>query len=238
MKLKIYILLLSIYTISSTLYAQDNSLSFDANIGYEHTLTSGSNIHSEMVLDYTPLNWIEASAGIKISTKNINQLMAKGDFKWWTDDTRFIALRNQYLYSIYADDNLQSLSFGLAAVYDQEYFSIALGANYQFYTSFVNQSSSSRTYVWEPGITYDAKARIFPRSHIWNLEGEVTNCRDFVVERVYNPTFLLNGHYTFTLDDNSPLKLYSQAGFQPSGITHIAVNYYSFIFNIGVVCVF
>lgn len=236
MKLKIYILLFYLFALFSTAYTQEQTANFDANIGYEHTLTSGSAINSEMVIDYTPKRWAQLYGGIKVSTKNINQAMLKGDFKWWMNDSKFIALRSQNVYSIYANDNTQSLSIGVAAIYDQEYFSIALGGNYQMYTSIFNKNDNKKSFLWEPGITYDINARIFPKSHIWNIGGEVTNCRNFVIERVYNPSFLLNGHYTFSAENTNHLKVYSQVGFQPIGITHIAVNYYSLIINIGVIC--
>ena len=110
------------------------------------------------------------------------------------------------------------------------------GGYAQFHTNFVMKDGAERMYIWEPGLAYDFGARIFKKSHIWNLGLQVTNIRHFLVERSYSPNFIFNGNYRIRGEGDDHLNLMFEAGFQPSGILHIVTNYYSFFFNVGVTC--
>ena len=136
----------------------------------------------------------------------------------------------------YANDNLQSFNMSLILVYDQEYLYASFGGYAQFHTNFVMKDGAERMYIWEPGLAYDFGARIFKKSHIWNLGLQVTNIRHFLVERSYSPNFIFNGNYRIRGEGDDHLNLMFEAGFQPSGILHIVTNYYSFFFNVGVTC--
>ena len=205
-------------------------------LGYEHTQINGSNINTEMVGIYTPANWVDVYGGFHVSSRNLYQAAARGDFKWWIGETRNLALRNQYSYSAYADENFQNLNMSLMLVYDQEHLYAAFGGYAQFFTNFFIKDNTQRSYIWEPGLAYDFRTRIFKKSHIWNLGFQITNIRHFLVERSYSPNFILNGNYRICGEDNDHLNLLLEAGFQPSGIFHIVANYYSFFFNVGITC--
>ena len=105
-------------------------------LGYEHTQINGSNINTEMVGIYTPANWVDVYGGFHVSSRNLYQAAVRGDFKWWIGETRNLALRNQYSYSAYADENFQNLNMSLMLVYDQEHLYAAFGGYAQFFTNF------------------------------------------------------------------------------------------------------
>lgn len=205
-------------------------------IGYEHTQINASNFNTEMIGIYTPKQWVDIYGGFHVSTRNLYQVGARGDFKLWIGKTRNIALRNQYSYSAYANENLQNFNMSLLLVYDQEHLYASFGGYTQFFTNFFLKDGAQRTYIWEPGLAYDFRTRIFKKSHVWNLGLQITNIRHFLVERSYAPNFILNGNYRINGEGNDHLNLLLEAGFQPSGIFHIVANYYSFFFNVGVTC--
>lgn len=205
-------------------------------LGYEHTQISGSGINTEMVGIFSPRRWVDVYGGFHVSSRSLYQVGARGDFKWWLGESRNLALRNQYCYSAYANDNLQSFNMSLIVVYDQEYLYASFGGFAQFHTNFFMTDGAERMYIWEPGLAYDFRARIFKKSHVWNLGLQVTNIRHFLVERSYSPNFIFNGNYRIGGEGEDHLNLMFEAGFQPSGILHIVANYYSFFFNVGVTC--
>ena len=205
-------------------------------LGYENTQINSSMFNTEMVGIFTPDDWIDIYGGFHVSSRNLYQLAARGDFKWWVGKTRNIALRNQYTYSVYAKDNLQNFNMSLMLVYDQEHLYAAFGGYAQFFTNLFLSEGAQRTYIWEPGLAYDFRTRIFKKSHVWNLGLQVTNIRHFLVERSYSPNFIINGNYRIGGENEDHLNLMLEAGFQPSGILHLVANYYSFFFNVGITC--
>ena len=205
-------------------------------LGYEHTQIKGSTMNTEMVGIYSPTRWVDVYGGFHVSSRNLYQVGARGDFKWWIGETRNLTLRNQYSYSAYANENLQNLNMSLMLVYDQEYLYAAFGGYAQFFTNFFIKEGAQRTYIWEPGLAYDFQTRIFKKSHIWNLGLQITNIRYFLVERSYSPNVIFNANYRIGGENEDHLNLLFEAGVQPSGVFHIVVNYYSFFFNVGVTC--
>lgn len=225
------------YEMLSSTHQREETIYMLNSIEYEHTMTHGSNIGTEIQIDYTPAWWLSVRGGFHVSTRNLYQLAAKGNFKVLTDGNHSLVLRNQYTYSAYADDNMQNFNMLLAAAYDQEYFYIAIGGYAQFFTGISKQAEINRSYIWEPGLVYDIEARIFKKRHVWNLGLQITNMREFLIERVYNPNFIMKGNYRFGGDGSENLNLTVKAGLQPSGIMHMTANYYSFYLNVGISCV-
>ena len=205
-------------------------------IGYENTQINGSEINTEMAGIYSPTRWVDVYGGFHVASRNLYQIGARGDFKWWVGENRNLALRNQYSYSAYANENLQNFNMSLLLVYDQEHLYASFGGYAQFFTNFFLKDDAQRTYIWEPGLAYDFQTRIFKKSHIWNLGLQITNIRHLLVERSYAPNFIFNGNYRICGEGNDHLNLLLEAGFQPSGIFHIVANYYSFFFNVGITC--
>ena len=205
-------------------------------VGYENTQINGSEINTEMAGIYSPTRWVDVYGGFHVASRNLYQIGARGDFKWWVGENRNLALRNQYSYSAYANENLQNFNMSLLLVYDQEHLYASFGGYAQFFTNFFLKDGVQRTYIWEPGLAYDFQTRIFKKSHIWNLGLQITNIRHLLVERSYTPNFIFNGNYRICGEGNDHLNLLLEAGFQPSGIFHIVANYYSFFFNVGITC--
>ena len=203
---------------------------------YEHAQINGSEINTEMAGIYSPARWVDVYGGFHVASRNLYQVGARCDFKWWIGENRNLALRNQYSYNAYANENLQNLNMSLLLVYDQEHLYASFGGYAQFYTNFFLKDGVQRTYIWEPGLAYDFRTYIFKKSHIWNLGLQITNIRHFLVERSYAPNIIVNGNYRICGEDNDHLNLLLEAGFQPSGIFHIVANYYSFFFNVGITC--
>lgn len=209
----------------------------DFTLGYEHSQTQGSNFNTSMLFGYEGPRWVHATLGFRVSTINMYTFAARGDFRWWLGEKKrsCLTLRNQYIYSIYAADRMQDLNMALTVAYDHRYFYVGIGGYAHMFHPFGNGEGMKS--LWEPGLTYDLAARIFPKPHIWNLELQITNMRDFNIERAYAPNILLNGNYRIGGYDNEHLNLKLSAGFQPAGITHITANYYSFYFNATISCV-
>ena len=205
-------------------------------VGYENTQINGTEINTEMAGIYSPTRWVDVYGGFHVASRNLYQIGARGDFKWWVGENRNLALRNQYSYSAYANENLQNFNMSLLLVYDQEHLYASFGGYAQFFTNFFLKDGAQRTYIWEPGLAYDFQTRIFKKSHIWNLGLQITNIRHLLVERSYAPNFIFNGNYRICGEGNDHLNLLLEAGFQPSGIFHIVANYYSFFFNVGITC--
>lgn len=215
----------------------ENTMYLINTIEYEHSIINGSNATTEMMIDYTPSRRVSVRGGFHISTHNLYQLSAKGNFKLLTNNLHSLILRNQYVYSMYASDNIQNMNMSLAMAYDYEYCYIAVGGYAQFHTGITNKKGIKRNYIWEPGIVYDIEARVFKKQHVWNIGIQITNMREFLIEKLYNPNFLLKGNYRFGGEGSNHLNLMLKAGFQPGGMLHMTTNYYSFYFNIGISCV-
>ena len=75
---------------------------------------------------------MELLGGISVNTWNIYTASLRGDFRWWVSESRNLAIRNQYLYNVFVDNNFQRFNMSLALAYDQEYFYIAAGGYAQF----------------------------------------------------------------------------------------------------------
>lgn len=205
-------------------------------LGYNHSLTNGHGVLADIALNYTPRRWVELFGGISVNTWNMYTASLRGDFRWWLSDSRNLAIRNQYLYNIYVDDNFQRFNMSLALAYDQEYFYIAAGGYAQFFTPIFSKLSE-RSYIWEPGFIYDIRTRIFKKNHVWNLGLQVTNILPFVIERSYIPIFVLNANYRLLGEGENNFNIFAQLACQPAGIFHISANYYSVFFKIGLSCV-
>ncbi len=223
-----------IYLDRITAKEEKNLLKMD--IGYEYTLTNRSAVYTQMMLEMRLKQWVDFYAGFHVATDDLYQFAVRGDFKYHFGPTRYLGLRNQYVYSLYAGDNLQKMNMALAAVYDQEYFSIAVGAYTQFFSPIVMGNGAARTFIWEVSPVYDINARIFKKAHRWNLGVQITNMRDFALERMYNPNFIINGNYRFAGEGIDNLNLLWKIGAQPTGIMHIAANNYSLYLQLGIVC--
>lgn len=208
-----------------------------SGLSYEHTLVHGSTGAAGLLVGYSPAGWTDLSGGVSVSSANLYRVAVRGDFKWNFHTHHYFGISNRYLYSVYAGDNLQNFNAALALFYNQDYFHFAIGGCLQLFAGITSGNSSAGGYLCEPGIVYDIEARIFRSEHIWNIGLQITNMRRFLIERMYNPNFVLKGNYRFGGYGSDNLNLIVEAGFQPAGIMHIAANYYSFFFNVGISCV-
>ena len=205
-------------------------------LGYNHSLTNGHGVLADISVNYAPRKWVELLGGISVNTWNIYTASLRGDFRWWVSESRNLAIRNQYLYNVFVDNNFQRFNMSLALAYDQEYFYIAAGGCAQFYTPSFSKSVDT-TYIWEPAVISDIRTRIFKKSHVWNLGLQVTNILPFVIERSYIPIFVLNANYRLLGAGENNFNIFAQLACQPAGIFHISANYYSVFFKIGLSCV-
>lgn len=215
--------------------SENNRPFMNVSLGYTYSLLHGHGILADIALDYTPRKWVEIFGGVNVNTWNIYTASVRGDFRWWLSDSENLAIRNQYLYNCFVDDNFQRFNMSLALAYDQEYFYIAAGGYLHFFTPIY--SSSNRSFVWEPGLVYDVRTRIFKKSHVWNLGVQITNILPFIVERFYAPIFVLNANYRLLGEGVNNFNLFAQLACQPSGIFHLSANYYSFYIKFGLSCV-
>lgn len=205
---------------------------FFTGVNYDLNLVDGSSGAIEMAVDYAPVRWLGLSGGFRISSSALYQASTRGDFRWNVNGSHALGFTNRYFYSVYGSNKFQDFNAVLAFLYDYDFFHLALGGYFQFFTGF-NIPSHSRSYIYEPGIVYDLEARIFKKEHIWNLGLQITNMRRFLIERMYSPNFIFKGNYRFGGYGSDNLNLMLEAGFQPAGLMHIVVNHYSFYFNIG-----
>ncbi|MFI3296039.1 MAG: hypothetical protein R3Y59_00230 [bacterium] len=236
MKTKQLILIIALCAVSIvSLQAENYRFKTDVNVGYEFLQSKGSSLNTEILLKNKFDNW-SLDVGTKITYDNLYVALLLEN-KLYSDDKRYTAIQTKFLGgNSYNNLDNYTQTIAISALYDQEYFSIALGllSTYNF-TDL--QVSNSKLYTRYNDFIYDINARIFKKDHIWNLGGQITNSRIFEVDKYYNPFFILNGEYKIKLNsEGERLRVYSRLGFQlqPVYIMNAPLDDVSVFFNIGV----
>lgn len=183
-----------------------SDLMFIGELGYEHHERYGNMVHSNMFLNWDATEWFSMLAGLRVTTNNLYNITIRGDFKLPLKDCRFIGLRNQYLYGLFAEDNFMDMNFSLAAFYEQEYFYIAAGAMTHFNTP-VSVKEGKRKYDWSLSWIYDLGVWCRVHNADWNIGIQFTDMRDFEISHCNNPSFIIRGKHLI-MPKNSPFGLF------------------------------
>ncbi len=171
-----------------------SDLMFIGELGYEHHERHGHLIQSNMYLQWEPVRWFTMLGGLRVTTNNLYNFSLRGDFKLPLKGYRFLGLRNQYLYGIFANDKYMDMNFSLAAFYEQEYLYLAAGAMTHFETP-IRVKEGSRSFDWFVNWIYDIA--VWSRVHDadWNIGVQFTNMRDFEISDCNMPSFILRGKH-------------------------------------------
>lgn len=236
MKTKQFILIIVLCAVSFvTLQAENYQFRTDVNVGYDFLQSRGSSLNTEILLKNKFSKW-SIDVGTKLSYDNLG-VVVLFENKLYSDDKRYTAIHTKLLArNSYKNLDNYTQTIAISALYDQEYFSIALGVQ-STYTLADLQMPESKLYSMYTDVVYDVNARIFEKEHIWNLGGQITNSRIFEVDKYYNPFFILNGEYKIKINsEGERLRLYSRLGFQlqPIYIMRAPLDDVSVFFNIGV----
>lgn len=168
------------------------NLLFTGALGYEHSLEHKHFVKSAIAFDWDAARWFQLNAGLRVTTRNIYNLTVKGDFRLPLKGNRFLALNNSYIYGIYADRNFMDFEIALVLRYEQNYFSISLGAMSHFQTPFIVKEGKRR-YDWATTWTYSLRGWLKPKDAEWNIGAEFTNVRPFQTDDGRCPSFILHG---------------------------------------------
>lgn len=178
-------------------------LAFIGELGYEHSERHGHLVQSTMQLQWDGARWFTMFAGLRVTTQNLYNLSLRGDFKIPFKGYRYLGLRNQYLYGIFANSNYMDMNFSLSAFYEQEYFYVAAGAMTHFVTP-ITVKEGTRSYDWYVSWTYDIRGWVQKHDARWNLGVQVTNMREMEISEGYMPSFVLRGSHLI-LPKSSPM---------------------------------
>jgi len=185
---------------------------FVADLGYEHSEENGHMALSQMRVKWDAARWFKLIAGLKVTTKNIYYFTARGDFKLPIDDTKYVGLRNQYIYNIFANKkNLSTMNvnMSLAADYSMDYLYIATGVMWNYKMPLVKEQAENIDGLgWHCSWTYELLLWARPKKADWNIGAEVSNMNSFSLQDWKSPVFTLRGTHTIMPKyDNTPFNI-------------------------------
>lgn len=170
---------------------------FVADLGYEHSMSNGHMALSQMRIKWDAAKWFRLTAGLKVTTKNIYYFTARGDFKLPIDETKYVGLRNQYIYNIYANaKNLSTmnLNMSIAADYSMDYLYIATGCMWNYKMPLVKEQAENIADLgWQCSWLYEILLWARPKKADWNIGAEVSNMNSFSMQDWKSPSFTIRG---------------------------------------------
>jgi len=173
---------------------------FVADLGYEHSMANGHMALSQMRIKWDAARWFRMTGGLKVTTKNIYYFTLRGDFKLPIDDTKYVGLRNQYIYDIFANRKRLStmdINMSLAADYSMNYLYIATGVMWNYKMPLIKEEAENISGLgWHCSWLYELLLWARPKSSPWNLGAEVSNINSFSMQDWKNPSFTLRGTHT------------------------------------------
>ena len=179
---------------------QKKNLMFVADLGYEHTEANGHLVLSQMRIKWDAAKWFKLTGGLKVTTKNIYYFTARGDFKWNIDDTKYLGLRNQYIYNIYANNkslSTMNLNMSLAADYKMDYLYVATGVMWNYKMPLVKEEAENiQNLGWQCSWLYEIQIWARPKKADWNIAVEFGNMHSFSMQDWLQPSFTLRGTHT------------------------------------------
>ena len=206
-----------------------NSLDARLLYGYNSTWENygGLSAYAKFKL---PSNFV-LSAGVSGLTSNVYNIAAQGEVLFPVKQAYLIYVTNQYLYRAFVSDNFQEFNAGLSVGFNMNYFGISLGNSFRFMSQFDTYTTEQIRYIVEPfNLIYSIEGEFRKRDSDWNIGLRISNLRQFMMERMYQPTFNVYGFYKVLPN----LKLYGEFGVEPAGIFNMAANSYDYYLQLGV----
>lgn len=176
------------------------SCMFVADLGYEHSEANGHMALSQMRIKWDAAKWFKLTAGLKVTTKNIYYFTAKGDFKLPIDETKYVGLRNQYIYNVFANNkqlSTMNLNMSIAADYSMDYLYIATGVMWNYKMPLVKaQAENISGLGWQCSWLYELLLWARPKKAPWNIGAGVKNMNSFSMQDWKSPSFTVRGTHT------------------------------------------
>lgn len=221
---------------------EKTNLMFVADLGYEHTEETGHFVLSQMRIKWDAAKWFRLTGGLKVTTKNIYYFTARGDFKLPIDETKYVGLRNQYLFNIYANSknlSTMNLNMSIAADYMMDYLYIATGAVWNYKMPLVKEETENiKGLGWHCNWIYEIQLWARPRKANWNIAVEFGNMHSFSIQDWLQPSFTLRGTHTVMPKYGVlPFKIIWEAECRTQ-ISNKTMNYNGANAKIGIECYF
>jgi len=179
---------------------QKTDCMFVADLGYEHSMSNGHMALSQMRIKWDAARWFRMIGGLKVTTKNIYYFTVRGDFKLPIDETKYVGLRNQYIYDIMANKKQLStmdINMSLAADYSMNYLYVATGVMWNYKMPLVSEQAENIDGLgWHCSWIYEVLLWARPKKADWNIGAEVSNMHSFSINDWKCPTFTLRGTHT------------------------------------------
>ena len=193
-------------------------LALDARMPNEHGLTLGYNIKGFINFAY--------------------QIALVKD---WNDKGLFY-LENRYLYRRFKAYGIQEFNGMLSLGYRNIHWDFKLGLCNRYMAAIPLRLDGGMGTIFEPmNVVFDLEYSLFPTApvknptsrfdllHSWNIGCGISNCREFIVERVTLFYYTLNGYYNI----NDKWRVLGEAGLHPAGVLNLSSQYNGFFINVG-----
>lgn len=171
------------------------------------------------------------SAGIDANLANVYSAIAKGKLIFPLCNNMQLHLSNSYLYRAFVNDNFQEFSGALLLGFQMNYFGVSLGNNIRLMRKIHLKDHENVSFITEPfNMLYSIEGEFRKRDSDWNIGLRISNMRQFVMERMYQPMFSVYSYYLL----NTNIRFVGEMGAEPAGIFNVAANSYGYYLQLGV----
>lgn len=203
------------------------TLKIGAAYAYNRSLESMGNFHVQTLLPFH--SNIEMIAGIGLSTANIYSgrivIRPKVDFR--VGELYWDAI---FDYRSIVRDNQWNCAMALAMGYRMDYLNLQIGWCGRVMNFYPTYDATLSACEWEKfNLLYRLEIYCRPQRCRWNLMFCATDYDDFVIERMAQPLFLMNGRY----DIDNHWRVEAEAEMKPTGMMHMNATFYSATFKVG-----
>lgn len=151
-------------------------------------------------------------------------------------------IENRYLYRRFKAFGIQEFTGMFCLGYRNIHWNFKLGLCNRYMAAIPLRHDGGMGTIFEPmNVVFDLEYYLFPNApvknptsrfdemHSWNIGCGISNCREFIVERVTLFYYTLNGYY----DINDKWRVLGEAGLHPAGVLNLSSQYNGFFFNVG-----
>lgn len=204
-------------------YSIGLSASYEYNLTYEH--------HGAITLDANlPINpHFEGGINIRALTANVYDFNARLRPKFILPVGELF-FNLQLLYNLNMRSSLHSITGALSFGYRMDYIHFHFGCGLRILDFLHTSSHTTENNVYEPyNFTYYVEVFARPHTSMWNISACITNLTDYQMERMYEPTFIVNSYVH--LNPNWTIKM--QANCKPAGTFNLAPSFYGASIGVG-----
>ncbi len=136
----------------------------------------------------------------------------------------------EVLYKAVARSRQHDLCTALSVGYRMDYVSVQVGMFSRVMASWDREWRTTEVFNCEPfNLLYRFEVFCRPQSCRWNLSACMSNIDDYQMERMWQPIFLLGGHY----DVDSHWRVLLSGECKPTGMFHLNATFYSAYLRTG-----